>query len=106
MLLLCPHCKLYFSCEKSEINCGIFRHGARKDSGIALPPHCTEAEVEALRKAGNLLGCGMPFAVLERDGKYKAHKCSWGLNQAKDLIVELASKTDTEQKAPPPPTRE
>jgi predicted RNA-binding Zn-ribbon protein involved in translation (DUF1610 family) len=46
--------------HRSDINCGIFRHGSLKtDPCQRLPPHATKAQCEALLDPRS--GCGKPF---------------------------------------------
>lgn len=61
MIVQCPHCLLYVLIE--ALNCGIFRHGVLKSTGVQIPPHATQKECEALVLDELIMGCGKPFSV-------------------------------------------
>jgi hypothetical protein len=46
------------------VNCGVFRHGVWRDSGMQLPPHASRSTCEAAVASGRLDGCGRPFRLL------------------------------------------
>ena len=66
----CPACKGLV--EVVEINCGIFRHAVRRDSGEAISPHTPRDECERLAREGEVWGCASPFRVIrDNTGKLR-----------------------------------
>ena len=63
----CPHCPTRIIVMNNEFNCRIFRCGQYMDKNknmIQVPPHASEAEVNALKKTSNrFFGCGNPFRL-------------------------------------------
>lgn len=57
----CPHCKGVIQIFKTDINCGIFRHGE-------LNPHASKQECEQYIKDHPDKGCGKPFQFQEKTG--------------------------------------
>lgn len=57
LVFVCPWCDMLFQVLASEMNCGIFRHGVDKKTGIPLSPHAREHEV----KTQEIWGCGKPI---------------------------------------------
>ena len=59
MIRECPWCGVALWIE--EINCGIFRCGIIKASGVQLSPHLPELECEAA--IPYIWGCSRPFML-------------------------------------------
>lgn len=57
----CPQCGLDVQVLRSEIACGVFRHGAHRSDGSQMPPHLPQAQCEELVEGGLIYGCGKPF---------------------------------------------
>jgi hypothetical protein len=55
----CPHCKTMIIVE--EINCGIFRCGIYKLSGLQINPHLVKDECDRIKD--EIWGCGKPFRI-------------------------------------------
>ena len=53
----CPHCGAKIMVLVSDINCGIFRHGA------GVGPHASKVECDARRAAGDKTGCFNPIRI-------------------------------------------
>ena len=70
LLFSCPHCKASVIVRLTDINCGIFRHGA------GVGPHAPEAECDARRAAGDTSGCFGPFQV-EQKPPYVVKPCDY-----------------------------
>ena len=73
----CPHCELEIIIYKNEINCGIFRHGVMKDSGIQVGPHSSKEECDDLVKNELIYGCGKPFSLSKKNNEYCIEKCDY-----------------------------
>jgi hypothetical protein len=65
----CPHCDIPIMIE--EINCGIFRCGIVKETGLQLPSHLPEIECKKL--IPYIWGCSKPFMLV----KGKLIKCEY-----------------------------
>ena len=63
IIIKCPHCSRGVIIDKTEINCGIFRHGVWRGSGDPINPHAPKEECEDLVSKGLIYGCGKPFQV-------------------------------------------
>ena len=61
--VFCPHCDGGIKIKTKDINCGIYRHGQRKDNLQQLPPHASQQECEYL--LAPISGCGKPFQVIK-----------------------------------------
>lgn len=72
----CPNCSGEIQVLKTEVNCGIFRHGSLLD-GTQLPPHTPQDVLELLIRSNSIRGCGQPFSVQHFEGGYKVSKCGW-----------------------------
>jgi hypothetical protein len=48
-----------------EMNCGIFRCGIMKDTGLQIDPHLSQDECEKLVSDDKIYGCGRPFRQAE-----------------------------------------
>jgi len=59
MHLKCPSCGIAIQIE--AINCGIFRCGIHKATGVQVSPHLPKTECEALKNADLIWGCCQPF---------------------------------------------
>jgi hypothetical protein len=73
-ILCCPHCKDFIIIEK--INCGIFRHGVFKN-GKQIDPHAPETSCNMYINKNLIYGCGKPFKIIEKDGKYDIEICDY-----------------------------
>jgi hypothetical protein len=73
----CPHCGGTVVTAKNELNCGIFRHAAYKNTLKPLHPHASKAQCDALFEAGAVVGCARPFKLVLEGGLYKAVKCDY-----------------------------
>jgi hypothetical protein len=73
----CLHCGLQIVIYKHEINCGIFRHGVMKDSGMQIGPHSSKAECDYLVDNNLIYGCGKPFRIIINNNEYKAEICEY-----------------------------
>ena len=60
----CPYCQGGITIE--QINCGIFRHGIYRSTGLQMNPHTPQQECERLVQQNVIWGCGRPFRF---DGK-------------------------------------
>ncbi len=69
VLFTCPNCNVML--HITALNCGVFRCGIYKDSGLQINPHLPQADCEAL--GDSIYGCGKPFQIL--NGKIR--KCGW-----------------------------
>jgi len=65
----CPHCKILILVE--EVNCGIFRCGIYKDTGLQINPHLPQSECERIKN--DIWGCGKPFRIINE----KIIKCDY-----------------------------
>lgn len=59
----CPSCGIKI--EIAEINCGIFRCGIYKLTGLQVSPHLSKAECDLLRDTDKIWGCCRPFRYSE-----------------------------------------
>ena len=73
----CLHCGLQIVIYKHEINCGIFRHGAMKDTGMQIGPHSSKAECDKLVTDNLIFGCGKPFKITKNNNEYKIEICDY-----------------------------
>jgi len=60
----CPHCQGDIIVSKTEINCGIFRHGIYKNNYQPIDPHLPKNECDRLVSNDLIYGCGKPFKIL------------------------------------------
>ena len=74
---ICPHCKDDIIVNKRELNCKIFRHGVFKSNYTQVNPHATFEECKRLIETDQILGCGKPFEVIEKNGKLTAIICDY-----------------------------
>lgn len=65
-MVTCPWCDGLVVVE--ELRCGIFRHGAFRDTGLQIDPHASQAQIEQWAAEGRLVGCGRPFRVVSFPG--------------------------------------
>lgn len=74
----CPHCRHVVMVNKKDINCAIFRHAVKKDSGKQIDPHSSKTECDSLVKQGKVFGCAKPFRLVRVDSfNYTAEKCDY-----------------------------
>jgi hypothetical protein len=74
-ILNCPHCKEYVIISK--INCGIFRHGTFKNNNNQIDPHSTKDVCDSFVKQDLIYGCGKPFQIVLKEGKYEIEICDY-----------------------------
>ena len=55
----CPHCNMGIVVD--ALNCGVFRCGVWKDTGLQINPHMSEDECRDA--IGNVWGCSKPFRI-------------------------------------------
>lgn len=77
IIILCPHCELYVTILKKDINCAIFRHAIYKDTFQPIDPHSTLEQCEKLLKDGRVYGCCKPFQIKFFDNIPIATKCNY-----------------------------
>jgi hypothetical protein len=77
IIYLCPHCNQCVIIETKDINCGIFRHGVYKDSGIQLDPHSSKDLCDEAVLKGLIYGCSKPFRIILKDNKYSIEICDY-----------------------------
>lgn len=71
----CPHCQ-----EPTiilSVNCAIFRHASYKHNYEQVSPHASKQECERLIREGKVLGCCMPFRLIQKGSEYEAVKCDF-----------------------------
>ena len=73
IIITCPHCQQSVLIE--SIQCGIFRHGVWKQSGIQIPPHASKLDCDAWVPL--IYGCGKPFRVVKTNTVYVATVCDY-----------------------------
>jgi hypothetical protein len=71
----CPHCDEYVIIE--QINCAIFRHGVYKCNLVQINPHLPKNDCDLLKQNDLIYGCGKPFCIEIKDGKYVALICDY-----------------------------
>jgi hypothetical protein len=73
---ICPHCNLWI--EVKDLNCCIFRHGAYIGTYEPINPHASQQEVQSLKDAGKIVGCGGPHKLeMSPSGEWTVRICSW-----------------------------
>lgn len=60
-IIECPHCKIYILIERHSVNCGIFRCGVYRNTGLSISPHMPQKKCEYLFNMKKIYGCGKPF---------------------------------------------
>jgi hypothetical protein len=75
IIILCPHCSNYIII--AHINCAIFRHGADKISFTQIHPHSSKQICDKLKQEDSIYGCGKPFKIIIKEGKYVAEICDY-----------------------------
>lgn len=75
LIFLCPHCNMWV--EIVEINCGIFRHGVYKQTGIQMPPHAPRAQCDDAVTGDLIWGCGRPFEIYTDGVEKKIRSCDY-----------------------------
>lgn len=69
IIVFCPSCSDPILILTDEIRCGIFRHGAMKNTGIQMDPHASKEVCDNLAKHKLIYGCGKPFRLNTGDEK-------------------------------------
>lgn len=82
LYIQCPQCKDYVQIERSQINCGIFRHAVYNETGQIVNPHMSEVECAILKADGKAYGCCKPFQIIVKysdtfDPIYCISKCDY-----------------------------
>lgn len=70
----CPHCGGCIQIQKTEINCGIFRHAAYVNTNLPINPHASKTDCEELVRTNKVFGCGKPFKF---DGVHMPEICDY-----------------------------
>lgn len=75
----CPQCNQLGFIMRNEINCGVFRHGHLKATGMPIPPHASEAECERLLEEGLVYdnACAKPYRIRKEDNVWKIESCGY-----------------------------
>jgi len=73
----CPHCNGMVNVLKSEINCGIFRHGYFKSTNMQIPSHASKEQCDLYIKNDKIYGCGKPFRLILDSNKIKIEMCEY-----------------------------
>jgi len=76
-ILECPHCKEFVYIKRTEINCGIFRHGVYKQNNQQMNPHAAKTECDDAKSRDIIWGCGKPFRVSVKDKEYIIEICDY-----------------------------
>lgn len=63
LVFVCPHCDTPFIVRETEINCGIFRHGAYRATLEPLPPHLPRDQCQDLLERNLIWGCAKPIQI-------------------------------------------
>ena len=63
LVIQCKICGLVS--EVIEINCNRFICGYYRDSLTQLNPHMSQAECKQLVKENKIIGCGVPFTLID-----------------------------------------
>jgi hypothetical protein len=58
IIINCPNIPVIIE----EINCGVFRHGVIKKTGLQIDPHLTKEVCDELTE--KIDGCGKPFQII------------------------------------------
>jgi hypothetical protein len=74
-VLICPHCNEFIII--SQLNCGIFRHGVFKNTGIQVNPHASKAECDDYANHGLIYGCGKPFRITLNNNTFEITCCEY-----------------------------
>ena len=77
IIIECPHCKLYVQIFLKDFNCKIFRHGIYKHNFSQIDPHFPKKMCDLLVEKNLIYGCGKPYELILRDGKWNAVKCEY-----------------------------
>lgn len=64
LLFPCIHCNLYITVQIKDLACKIFRHGHYNPTQ-QINPHASEAECQMLKNNPSIIGCCMPFRIIE-----------------------------------------
>lgn len=74
-IIRCPHCNEFIIIEK--LNCGIFRHGIIKESGLQIDPHLNKKECDNLFNSNLIYGCRKPFQIIIIEDNYEIKICEY-----------------------------
>jgi len=61
-IINCPTCNIPVIIE--EINCGVFRHGVIKKTGLQIDSHLSKEACDKLTEKNLIYGCGKPFQII------------------------------------------
>lgn len=75
IIVTCPHCLLLVEIE--QINCAIFRHGILKSNRQQIPPHASKTDCDNYIKNNLIIGCGLPFKLVNENDEPKAVVCEY-----------------------------
>lgn len=64
LLVKCPHCNDEIIILKTEINCGIFRHGIFKHNYEQISPHESKEKCDNYVINNSIYGCAKPFRII------------------------------------------
>ena len=64
MIILCPNCNDQIIIDKTDVNCGIFRHGYFINTQTQINPHTSEEDCNNYLKSNNVIGCCKPFMLI------------------------------------------
>jgi DNA-directed RNA polymerase subunit RPC12/RpoP len=73
----CPHCQGVILVHHRELNCRIFRHGIDRVTMQQMNPHAPKEECDRLAESNQIMGCGKPFQVVEKDGELSTIICDY-----------------------------
>ena len=73
----CPHCRGLIEILRSEINCGIFRHGTFKNNNQQISPHAPEEYCKQILEQDLINGCAKPFQLVLVENEYHAKICGY-----------------------------
>ncbi len=77
LIFQCPHCELFTSVEKKDLNCKIFRHGNYKTNNQSINPHASKIECDELVLNDKIYGCGKPFKIIINNNEFNVEICDY-----------------------------
>lgn len=80
LIFSCPNCAMMIMVKKNQMNCCIFRHGTfikRGKIGSQIGRHLSESKCKQLVKQGKIVGCGLPFKLIEKEKIIYAIQCDY-----------------------------
>jgi len=66
IIFKCPHCSLYIEVNKTQVNCGIFRHAIYKQTHANVNPHLSKDQCDLLVMRNEVYGCCKPFQLIRQ----------------------------------------